>query len=149
MPELNETTTTRKLPETELAEAIAEYCRLTAATLAEVRFLRRAIEPRQTWKPVPTKCRLAKEAPENGTTFIPAANWEPFAISPTPATPTHRAHSIAPATSSSATRNKPQTSPANCPSCISAIHARRWQRLAFCSRAADCAVQQLADTLSS
>ena len=46
MPELDsQPTTTRILPETALAEAIAEYCRVTRATLDEVRFLRRAYTP--------------------------------------------------------------------------------------------------------
>ena len=62
MPELNETITTRKLPETELAEAIAEYCRVTAATLAEVRFLRRAIEP-----PNVETCTYQMQVAQGGT----------------------------------------------------------------------------------
>lgn len=51
MPELTESTTTRKLPEIELAECIAEYVRVTRATIDNVRFLRRAIaapEPLET-----------------------------------------------------------------------------------------------------
>ena len=52
----------RRAPETELAEAIAEYCRLTAATIADIRYLRRAIEP-----PNVETCTYQMQVAQGGT----------------------------------------------------------------------------------